>query len=109
MTVALIDNGSLEAGAHENLRAVAAAISGIVGGGPDLVQAVSWKHSDRVPGLDAWTLESFIRSRFGDGERDFVLIPFFISPQGAIGSALRRDVDRLRGSLGDFSVTVVPG
>ncbi|MBI5771991.1 MAG: hypothetical protein HZA93_29730, partial [Verrucomicrobia bacterium] len=46
MIVALIDNGSLEAAAHQNLRAVAAALSGRVG---VTVHAVSWKHSDRIP------------------------------------------------------------
>jgi sirohydrochlorin ferrochelatase len=105
--VALIDNGSLEPAAHRNLRAVAAALSERTG---TIVHAVSWKHSDRISpaALDeirAWTLASFVRTQLSRGERDFVFIPFFISAQGAIGSALRSDLDKLREQLGDFSVT----
>ncbi|HEX2855848.1 MAG TPA: CbiX/SirB N-terminal domain-containing protein [Opitutaceae bacterium] len=98
MIIALIDNGSLEPAAQLNLRAVATALSDRVG---LRVEAVSWKHSDRVPadalgGISAWTLAPFVRAQVARGERDFVFVPFFISAQGAIGSALRGDLEKLQ-------------
>jgi sirohydrochlorin ferrochelatase len=111
MIVALIDNGSLEPAAHRNVRSVAEALSFRTG---VKVRAVSWKHSDRIAAsqLDdtpAWTLESFVRSLFALGQREFVFVPFFISPQGAIGSALRRDLEALRNELGEFEFTFTEG
>ena len=100
MIVALIDNGSLEPAAHRNLRAVAAALSARTGLN---VHAVSWKHSDRIApaaldGTPAWTIAPWIRAQLARGEREFVFVPFFISAQGAIGSALRGDLEKLRPS-----------
>ncbi len=122
MIIALIDNGSLEPAAHRNLRAVAAALSERV---DVLVHPVSWKHSDRIaPELladpvnivraaapaPAWTLEPFVRSMVALGQREFVFVPFFISAQGAIGSALRRDLEKLRQGVGtEFSITFTDG
>ena len=104
MTIALIDNGSLEPAAHASLRAAAAAIGERTG---TRVEAVSWRHSGRIPagaldGGPAWTLAPWIRSQVSAGEREFLFIPFFISPQGAIGTALRGDLGpppRERGRL----------
>ena len=103
MTIALIDNGSLEAEAHRNLRAVANTLA-IRAGHP--VAAVSWKHSDRIParvlgGYPAASLAPWMREKFSQGEREFLFVPFFVSPQGAIGSALRKDLEDLRRDLGD--------
>jgi sirohydrochlorin ferrochelatase len=111
MIVALIDNGSLEPAAHRNLRAVAAALSRDAG---VAVEAVSWKHSDRVPsatldGVPAWALAAWLRSRFAAGEREFLFVPFFISAQGAIGSALRGDLENLRTTLGHFGFSFTAG
>lgn len=122
MKLALIDNGSLEPAAHANLRALAAELTERTG---LPVHAVSWKHSDRIrppalatseadviragssvrPGGRAWTLAPWVTDQFTRGEREFVFVPFFISPQGAIGSALRRDLETLRKKLGPFDVT----
>jgi hypothetical protein len=104
MKVALIDNGSLEPAAHDGLRAAAAAIGEAAGA---RVEAVSWKHSNRIPagalrGGAAWTLAPWIRRQVSAGEREFVFIPFFISPQGAIGSSLALDLGRLRDETGGF-------
>ncbi|MGH7957591.1 MAG: hypothetical protein ACREH8_11365, partial [Opitutaceae bacterium] len=111
MIVALIDNGSLEPAAHRNLRSVAAALSNHTG---VKVRAVSWKHSDRVPETDrdqahAWTLAAFVRAMFALGQREFVFVPFFVSPQGAISSALLRDLEILQRELGDFDFTLTDG
>ncbi|MSU24211.1 MAG: cobalamin biosynthesis protein CbiX [Opitutus sp.] len=107
MTIALIDNGSLEPAAHRNLRAVATALSARAGVS---VHAVSWKHSDRIPaaalgGVPAPTLAPFVRAQLARGEREFVFVPFFVSAQGAIGSALRTELDNLRPTAGDFTYT----
>jgi sirohydrochlorin ferrochelatase len=111
MIVALIDNGSLEPAAHLNLRAVAAALSERSG---VKVHAVSWKHSDRVAatalgGTPAWTVRAFVRDMVALGQRDFVFIPFFISPQGAIGSALHSDLEAAQREWGEFNLRFTAG
>lgn len=111
MIVALIDNGSLEPAAHRNLRAVAAALSRDTG---TLVHAVSWKHSDRIApaaldGTPAWTLSAFVRGMHALGQREFVFVPFFISAQGAIGSALGHDLQKLQAELSGFDFTFATG
>jgi len=111
MIGALIDNGSLEPAAHRNLRALAAALSSRT---EVKVHAVSWKHSDRIEpealgGLRAWTLGSFVRQMVALGQREFLFVPFFISPQGAIGTALRSDLERLQHELGGFEFDFTPG
>lgn len=106
MIVALIDNGSLEPAPHHNLRTLAAALSKETG---ITVHAVSWKHSDRIPLLRAWTLHRFIRHHFEHGEREFLFVPFFISAQGAIGSALRSDLEKLQEQLGAFEFDFTDG
>jgi sirohydrochlorin ferrochelatase len=108
MIVALIDNGSLEPAAHRNLRAVARALSARAG---LTVHAVSWKHSDRIPaaaldGTPAWTLADFVRALHALGQHEFLFVPFFISAQGAIGSALRQDLDELQRQFGPGSLEV---
>lgn len=111
MIVALIDNGSLEPAAHRNLRGLARALSAQCG---TLVHAVSWKHSDRIDpaaldGAPAWSLDGFVRAMHALGQREYLFVPFFISPQGAIGSALRRDLDRLQAELGGFDLNFTDG
>lgn len=111
MKAALVDNGSLEPAAHACLRAAAAAIGERAGIG---VEAVSWRHSDRIPpgaleGGSAWTLAPWVRAQLAAGEREFVLIPFFISPQGAIGSLLRADVEALRRGTAGFDLSFTRG
>ena len=111
MIVALIDNGSLEAAAHRNLRRVADALARLT---DTRVHAVSWKHSDRVApaeleGTPAWTLGAFVRAMHALGQREFLFVPFFISAQGAIGSALRSDLEKLRAELGELHFDFSPG
>jgi sirohydrochlorin ferrochelatase len=109
MKAALIDNGSIEPAAHRNLRRLAAEVGERAGMS---VEAVSCKHSDRIPAVEldgrrAWTLARWVRSGVADGEREFVFIPFFVSPQGAVGSALRADLEALALETGglEFSFT----
>ena len=111
MKIALVDNGSLEAAAHAGLRAAAHAIGGRAEAS---VEAVSWRHSDRIPsyaleGGPALTLVPWVRDHVAAGEREFVFIPFFISPQGAIGSSLRRDILALQEEAGGFDFSFADG
>jgi hypothetical protein len=111
MKAALIDNGSLESAAHRNLRNLAAAV-GARAGIP--LAAVSWKHSDRIPaselgGESAWTLAPWVRSQVANGEREFVFAPFFVSPRGAVGSALREDLAALAMETGGFEYVFTAG
>lgn len=111
MKVVLVDNGSLEPAAHAGLRNAADSI----GRALDVkVHAVSWKHSNRIPpaaleGGPAMTLGPWVRSQVASGEHEFLFIPFFISPQGAIGSALRADLALLREETGGFEFTFSRG
>src|SRR5690606_7832149 len=66
-----------------------------------------WKHSERIPvadlrGTGAWTLPAWLSAAWAQGERDFLFLPFFISPQGAIGSALHADLIHLQSAIGPF-------
>ena len=111
MTIVLIDNGSLEPAAQKTLRCVASGISLHTG---ERVEAVSWKHSDRIDpakldGVRAWTIARFLAAKLEAGEREFLFIPFFVSEQGAIGSALREDLELLKVELGGFSYRFTQG
>lgn len=111
MLVALIDNGSANAAAHRQLRAIAAALSERVG---IKVEAVSWKHSHRVPdsslqGAPAHLLVPWMRAQLARGERDYLFVPFFVSPRGAVGLALRQTLERLRREEGDFTFAFTEG
>lgn len=97
---ALIDNGSLAAEPHRLLRRVAAEISRrverVVPSAPVEVQAVSWKHSHRAPMPDGgtpWVLDTWVPAQIAAGATELVFVPFFVSPQGAIGGALRADLE----------------
>jgi hypothetical protein len=109
--IALIDNGSLEPAAHAGLRMAAAAIGNVA---EIHVEAVSWKHSDQIPSYalpdgPASTLAPWVLDQVAAGQTEFVFIPFFISPQGAIGSSLRRDLDALRLETGGFEYSFLDG
>ena len=111
MTVALVDNGSLEPASHLNLRSLALELSRRAG---TPVAAVSLKHSNRITaaklgGIPAPVLAPWIRSRVEGGEREFLVVPFFISPQGAIGSALGEELDSLSRETWGFSVSYSTG
>ena len=100
--IALLDNGSLEPAAHRLLRTAAAAVSGLSG---LPVEAVSWRHSDRIgarelDGAPARTLAPWVRAAHARGEREFVFAPFLVSAEGAISAALQADLEALRRELG---------
>lgn len=138
MIVALVDNGSLEPAAHVQLRALATALSERAGVEvhavswkhsdripSDRLSAIGDQRSALSDQLSAsgssllapssqhsapaLTLTPFVRARFAAGEREFLFVPFFISPQGAIGSTLRGDLEALRAELGAFSFAFTAG
>ena len=111
MRIALVDNGSLEPSAHEGLRTTAARVSAKAG---LPVDAVSWRHSDRIPpqelgGAPARTLGPWIRARLREGEREFTFVPFLATPDGAIGSMIRRDLEAISGEGAPFTWQVTAG
>lgn len=111
MIAALIDNGSLQPAAHRQLRRLAAALSVRSG---IRVDPVSWKYSDKIPPAvledrPAWTLSPWFHAQYAAGERRFVFVPCFVSPQGAIGSRLQRDVERLQRAVGPCEIVFTPG
>jgi sirohydrochlorin ferrochelatase len=111
MRIALLDNGSLEPAAHRGLRAAAAALTARTG---LRVEAVSWKHSDRIAAADldgapAWTLLPWLRARLRAGTREFVFVPFFISARGAIASAARADLEAVRQGGEGFAFAFTEG
>ncbi|MDO8541421.1 MAG: CbiX/SirB N-terminal domain-containing protein [Opitutaceae bacterium] len=111
MIAALVDNGSLRPAAHRSLRTLAATLSTRTG---TEVHAVSWKYSDRIPpeflgGSPAWTTAPWLRAEYAAGQRDFVFMPFFVSPQGAVGSRLHREVGELRRHLEGCRISFTPG
>jgi hypothetical protein len=111
MKIALVDNGSVEPAAHLALRRAADSIAALAG---MEVEAVSWRHSSRIPpvalgGRPAHTLARWVHGHHSAGETEFVLVPFFISPQGAVGSSLRAELDSLRARAGGFDYVVTGG
>lgn len=111
MIIALVDNGSLEPAAHCHLRAVA---SDLTARTEVSIHPVSWKHSDRLAaarlgGTPAWTLGPFVRTLFALGQRRFCFVPFFITAQGAVGTALQADLATLRRELAGFDFVVLEG
>jgi sirohydrochlorin ferrochelatase len=111
MTIALVDNGSLDPAAHRNLRAAAQAISDEAG---HPIEAVSWRHSGRIPaaelgGRNVFVLRPWMRARLAAGEREFVFVPFLICADGAIASAIRADLEAFRRENGPFEFSFTEG
>jgi sirohydrochlorin ferrochelatase len=102
----LVDNGSLRPDATRELRRLAAGLAGRLGWP---VEPVSLLHSDRVPAdaLDGTRAEVFtdaVRRRHAGGARDFVVVPLFFGPSGALTEYLPREVAKLRDELGPLGV-----
>jgi len=88
MRVFLVDNGSLRPAAWMNLCQVARALSERLG---CEVEPASVLHSTRIdPALvpDCWprptTWERATKAALAAGEREFLVLPFFFGPTGAI-------------------------
>ncbi len=108
MRILLVDNGSLQADSWINLCQVASALGDRLG---QPVAPASVLHSTRIdpatippgwPRPNTW--ERAIKAALAEGERDFLVLPFFFGPTGAITEYLPRREAVLRSRYGAFSV-----
>ena len=104
----LVDNGSLEPAATLALRALAVSL------GPRLgrrVEPVSLLHSSAVPaekigGTPAEILEPALERRLAAGQTDFLILPLFFGPSGALTDYLPARLAHLRGKHAKLQATV---
>lgn len=94
----LMDNGSLEPAATLGLRGLAAALAARLG---TRVEPVSLLHSSAVPpekigGTAAEILEPALERRLAAGQSDFVIVPLFFGPSGALTDYLPKRLAHLR-------------
>ena len=109
-TILLVDNGSLEPAATLGLRAIAAALSARTG---RVVEPVSLLHSSAVPaeslgGIPAEILEPALEKRLAAGAREFVIVPLFLGPSGALTDYLPKRLARLKSKWPDLVVRLAP-
>lgn len=104
----LMDNGSLEPAATLGLRGLAAKLGERIG---QAVAPVSLLHSSAVPpeklgGIAAEILEPALERRLAAGQSDFLIVPLFFGPSGALTDYLPKRVAHLRGKHPALSVRV---
>ncbi len=109
-TFVLLDNGSLRPAATLALRQTAAAFAARVG---REVVPVSLLHSHKIPaeelgGAPAEILGPWLRRRLEAGEREFVIVPYFLGPSRALSEYLPERVAKLREQWPDLVVRVAP-
>lgn len=110
MRVYLVDNGSLRAESVLNLRCLAASLGDVIG---CPVIAASLLHSSRIPaeelgGEPAINWERRLRTDLEAGERDFVVVPLFFGPTGAIVDYMPQRLNYLRERFGEFRIERTP-
>jgi sirohydrochlorin ferrochelatase len=96
--ILLVDNGSLEPAAILSLRAIAQRLAAALN---RTVEPVSLLHSSAVPadqlgGTAAEILEPALERRLRAGMTDFLVVPLFFGPSGALTDYLPRRVAALR-------------
>jgi sirohydrochlorin ferrochelatase len=106
----LADNGSLESAATLNLRTIAARLGDALG---RKVVPVSLLHSDAVPvdqldGQPAELLAGALAARLQAGESDFLVVPLFFGPSGALTDFLPAQVPALKAKYPQLRVRVAP-
>ena len=94
----LMDNGSLEPAATLGLRGLAAALATRLG---TRVEPISLLHSSAVPpeklgGLPADILEPALAHRLEAGQSEFLVVPLFFGPSGALTDYLPKRLAHLR-------------
>jgi hypothetical protein len=104
----LMDNGSLEPAATLGLRALAAQLAARIGAP---VEAISLLHSSAVPaerlgGQPAEILEPALERRLAAGQSDFLIVPLFFGPSGALTDYLPKRLAHLRGEHPALNVRV---
>lgn len=104
----LMDNGSLEPAATLGLRRLAAQLGERLG---TRVEPVSLLHSSAVPaeklgGTPAEILEPALERRLAAGQSDFLIVPLFFGPSGALTDYLPKRLAHLRGKHPALNVRV---
>lgn len=104
----LLDNGSLESAATLGLRQLAGKLGERIGA---RVEPVSLLHSSAVPaeklgGTPAEILEPALERRLGAGQNDFLIVPLFFGPSGALTDYLPKRLAHLRGKHPALKVRV---
>lgn len=107
-SVLLLDNGSLLPASTLCLRRIAEALSRRAGA---KTEAVSLLHSSAVArteldGTPAEVFEPAVRIRYGAGIHEFLVLPLFFGPSGALTSYLPKRIARLQEQLPDLRVRV---
>jgi sirohydrochlorin ferrochelatase len=108
--VLLADNGSLEPAAILGLRTVAARLGESLG---QKVAPVSLRHSNAVPvdqlgGQPAELLTDALAARLQAGESEFLVVPLFFGPSGALTDFLPARVAALKAKFPQLRVRVAP-
>jgi len=108
--VLLADNGSLEPAATLGLRTIAARLGKSLG---REVVPVSLLHSNVVPadqldGQPAELLTNALAARLQAGESDFLIVPLFFGPSGALTDFLPTHVATLKAKFPGLRVRVAP-
>lgn len=106
----LADNGSLQPEAILALRRVAAKLAERTG---LKTEAAGLLHSDKVEaerlgGAPGETVETCLRKRLAAGERDFLILPFFLGPSRGVTQWVPSKLEEWRGEFPDLRVKVAP-
>jgi hypothetical protein len=104
----LMDNGSLEPAATLGLRTLAAQLAARIG---PPIEPVSLLHSSAVPaeklgGKPAEILEPALERRLATGQSDFLVVPLFFGPSGALTDYLPKRLAHLRAKFPSLAVRV---
>ena len=108
--ILLVDNGSLAPAAILSLRAIAQRLSAALN---QTVEPVSLLHSSAIPadqlgGTAAEILEPALERRLHAGTADFLIVPLFFGPSGALTDYLPRRVAVLREKFPALRVRLAP-
>ena len=109
-SIFLADNGSLESAAAFSLRAIATRLGDALG---RKVVPVSLLHSNAVPadqlhGQAAELFADALASRLQAGEKDFLIVPLFFGPSGALTDFLPKQVAALKAKFPGLRIRVAP-
>lgn len=106
----LVDNGSLAPAATLGLRALAAALATKIG---EPVEPVSLLHSsgiapEKLGGTPADILFPFLEKRVAAGQTDFLIVPLFFGPSGALTGYIPEQLARLQAKHPALRVRLAP-
>jgi hypothetical protein len=105
-TIILADNGSRRAASVLNLRKLAHQLSLL---SHHQISPVSLQHAHHIPaekleGKQADILQSFLRQKLGEGERNFLLIPLFFGVSKALTTYIPEQMRILQAEFGPFTL-----